>query len=101
MSPATLIQGGSDQQLSMQMLNKEPPVGVPETARKAAEGDKELRGACLRLLARMWQCFPDAVDWQPLWPSFFDAAAALLPRMEAGTHMPATCVRPASCSVVC
>lgn len=62
-----------------------------EPGHEAAEGFKELRGGCLRLLAQLWLRFPDAVEWQPLWPAFLALIDRLLPRMEVQMISPCTC----------
>ncbi|KAK9808411.1 hypothetical protein WJX73_001754 [Symbiochloris irregularis] len=54
--------------------------------RDTADGGKELRSSCLRLLAQMWTRFPEDLDWGPLWHPFFAAALPLLPRMEMGAE---------------
>lgn len=49
---------------------------------EASEGARELRGSCLRLLAQVLERFPDAGDYNFMWPRFFGAVAPLLPRIS-------------------
>ena len=56
-----------------------------EDGKAAEEGDKEVRAACLKLLAHMWQRFPGTIDYQPLWAPFFTAVAVIQSRMEVST----------------
>jgi Down-regulated in metastasis len=49
----------------------------------AREEGRALRSQCLRLLAQVWERFPDAHDYNPLWPAFFAAVTPLMPRLAA------------------
>ena len=47
------------------------------------EGERALRQGCLRLLAAMWQLFPEDLDYRAVWPEFLTATAVLWPRLSA------------------
>ena len=46
-----------------------------------AEGARQLRSGCLRLVAEALRRFPDAVDYGFLWPRLFAASDPLMARI--------------------
>ena len=52
-----------------------------DTDAEKQEGDREIRTSSLRIFADILLRFPEALDFNTLWPRFFGAAEAIIQRL--------------------
>jgi len=58
----------------------------------SAEGARQLRSGCLRLIAEALRRFPDTIDYEFLWPRLFGATEPLVARIPAEVSLHRPCV---------
>ena len=57
---------------------QDPEAGADDTS---AEGARQLRSGCLRLVAEALRRFPDTIDYGFMWPRLFAATEPLIARI--------------------
>ena len=64
----------------------------------SAEGARQLRSGCLRLIAEALRRFPDTIDYGFLWPRLFGATEPLIARIPTEVSLQNSCMS-AECMV--